>query len=349
MAQVPVALVFPGTPSAGLVSAGGALWQQFTAVEAFMHGQAKVDTADHVHVIVTATMHGQASVVLHEDTTVSVTATMHGQASVIVQESTARNVSATMQGQATTTTTWASTRSVSAMMEGQASVVTTEMATVNVSATMQGQATTTTTWATTRSVSAMMEGQASVVTTWHGSSSVSATMEGQASVVTSSPSTAQAFAGLAALDTSVGTIVWATVTNAEGAPDGLFATSVTVPGNQSEYLYTSNYGFSIPGGSTIDGILVEYYRKATTATGVKDYSVRLNNGSGFVGTDKATGTNWSTTVGYVGYGGSSDLWGRSWSVSEVNSAGFGAGMSVQRSSGPGTADVDAVRITIYYH
>lgn len=42
-----------------------------------------------------------------------------------------------------------------------------------------------------------------------------------------------------------------------------------------------------------------------------------------MGTNKAvTGTTWGTTFSTVTYGGTNDLWGTTWTPSDINSANF---------------------------
>lgn len=77
-----------------------------------------------------------------------------------------------------------------------------------------------------------------------------------------------------------------------------------------------------------------------------DNSVFLLNASLPVGTNGGfTSTSWPTSDAYVSYGGPSDLWGRTWSVTEINSTGFGAALSAARSNG--NLQVDHFRITVY--
>jgi hypothetical protein len=77
-----------------------------------------------------------------------------------------------------------------------------------------------------------------------------------------------------------------------------------------------------------------------------DSNVRLKKLSGYVGSNLAlTTTDWSKTDAYVTYGGPGNLWGTTWSILDVDNAGFGAGLSV--TSQNGTVRVDHMRISIY--
>lgn len=78
-----------------------------------------------------------------------------------------------------------------------------------------------------------------------------------------------------------------------------------------------------------------------------DNSVRLYKAGTATGNDKAQLlTDWTVnTDTYVSYGGATDLWGTTWSYSDINNSGFGAGISaiVQNA----TLRVDHMRISIY--
>ena len=67
-------------------------------------------------------------------------------------------------------------------------------------------------------------------------------------------------AGAGANQTGVGTVAWSFTGNIV-ADDGSSASSGTLTsGAQTNYLVASTFGFSIPAGSTIDGIVVEIKR-----------------------------------------------------------------------------------------
>jgi hypothetical protein len=74
--------------------------------------------------------------------------------------------------------------------------------------------------------------------------------------------------------------------------------------------------------------------------------------AGVVGTtDKSTTTIYTTTDTYEDHGTSSDLWGTTWAVSDINAANFGAAFAATKASAAGaahTVSVDHIRITVYY-
>ncbi|MCL4415127.1 MAG: hypothetical protein M1365_00275 [Actinobacteria bacterium] len=121
----------------------------------------------------------------------------------------------------------------------------------------------------------------------------------------------------------------------------------------SDELQSSNFGFSIPNGATIDGIVVEIEKHSASGDNAVDYDVRLTKSAGVqTGTNKAdTTTNWgyADPNSYKTYGSSSDLWGTTWSEAEVENSGFGV-VVCAKSNNDTNVDIyiDHVRITVYY-
>lgn len=125
---------------------------------------------------------------------------------------------------------------------------------------------------------------------------------------------------------------------------------VSGAGNTKNLIY-SGFGFSIPAGATIDGIVVEFERKTSTASTFIDGDINLiKTGTTFVGTDQSAGATWSTTESYVTFGSSSNLWGTTWTDTEINASSFGVGhRAIQNNSkNSATASIDHVRITVHY-
>ena len=98
-------------------------------------------------------------------------------------------------------------------------------------------------------------------------------------------------------DATVGTVAWANPTNVF-ASDGVAASA----------------SFGGP----------------ATAT---DYQIKIVK-SGTIGTtNKAdTVTTWPSTLTYVSYGSSADLWGETWTSSDINNSNFGIAVSVNEST-----------------
>jgi hypothetical protein len=156
-------------------------------------------------------------------------------------------------------------------------------------------------------------------------------------------------------DTSVGTRAWNNPTNAASS-DNVYTTSqCAFPTCTSQYLKATNFGFSFAMGDTIDGIVVEFERKASANAPTRyilDSTVKLVIGGSVVGTNKNSITKWSTTEAFFTYGGAADLWGNTITPTDVNSSNFGVVLSVSLTDTgkiPNmTASVDYIRITVYY-
>ncbi len=157
--------------------------------------------------------------------------------------------------------------------------------------------------------------------------------------------------GTMADDAAVGTLTWANPDNAKATNDA-YATAgpVNEATRFTHYLKATNFGFSIPGGATIDGIYVEIEKKETGAA-VRDWEVKLVLSNGSIGTEnKAIGTNWPAEA-YATYGGAEDLWSESWSDTDINDIDFGVVIEarlIDNFEQNTTAYVDHIRITVYY-
>ncbi|XOB40392.1 MAG: IPT/TIG domain-containing protein [Candidatus Nealsonbacteria bacterium] len=155
--------------------------------------------------------------------------------------------------------------------------------------------------------------------------------------------------------TGIGTVSWTGYTNVYASDDSR-ATASLDKAIISYYIKATGFGFSIPTGATINGIEVEIERsEAETDGNIKDNSVKIVKGGTISGDEKAdTVTAWPTNDAdaYATYGGSTDLWGVSWTAEDINSADFGVAIAAKNTV-PGkptieTAQVDHIRITVTY-
>jgi len=155
--------------------------------------------------------------------------------------------------------------------------------------------------------------------------------------------------GTGANVTGVGTIAWSNPTNIYTNN----SVSATVGGvvATSNYLRASNFGFSIPSGATIDGIVVEI-RDTISDPNVTDNILRLVKGGVISGDNKSAGLIWpGGAYSYRSFGGSSDLWGVTLNSTDVNSTDFGFVLSVTITfggKGNGIGAVDHIRMTVHY-
>lgn len=157
--------------------------------------------------------------------------------------------------------------------------------------------------------------------------------------------------GTLADDSSVGTVAWSNPSNGASSNNS-YATAAFGTNGTSHYLKATNFGFAIPSTATIDGILVGIERSRTGIGGgsIKDSAVRIVKGGAIGSTNKgATGTAWPSADAYASYGGAADLWGESWTYSDINASNFGVAISAAMTiDETGNARVDHVRVTVYY-
>ena len=123
------------------------------------------------------------------------------------------------------------------------------------------------------------------------------------------------------------------------------------------HLEIKTFGFSIPTGATIDGIVIEIERKALSNTigGVWDNDLFIIKADGSYGsTNKADTVNsWETADTVKSYGSSSDKWGETWTAEDINDADFGCYFNflVEGRLDPlynNVGYIDHVRCTVYY-
>ena len=131
------------------------------------------------------------------------------------------------------------------------------------------------------------------------------------------------------------------------ADDNADASSLNFDSDEIQYhLRSSSYGFTIPGGATIDGIEVQVERLNSGGT-ASDNEARLAKAGVMVGADRSAAGNWPTTRTVETYGSPTDLWGTTWTPAEVNAAGFG--FSIQAlATNASSVFVDYHRIIVYY-
>jgi hypothetical protein len=152
---------------------------------------------------------------------------------------------------------------------------------------------------------------------------------------------------------SSGKPLWSNTGNVAGSNNSYATASLSGTFTATEDLRATNYGFSIPGTATIDGITLEIERKSTTVSGTtaRDSRVFLTkNGTATVGSNKAMATAWPSSDTYATYGGAADLWGTTWTPSDINSSNFGVILAAIGDTGFSnpTASVDHIRLTVDY-
>ncbi len=155
-------------------------------------------------------------------------------------------------------------------------------------------------------------------------------------------------AGTAAQD-SAGTISWSNVNNSK-VEDGVLATAAPVGpgggGGIANQLKSTNFGFALPSNAIIDGIKLEIKAQADIFS---TPNVHLLWSGGATAQNATANPGWTSGLAWLTYGGSTELWGRTWTAAEINASSFGADMSAFPGTGTWTIGVDSVRITVYWH
>ena len=140
------------------------------------------------------------------------------------------------------------------------------------------------------------------------------------------------------------------------------ATVTLAGGSVSTYLRATGFGFSIPAGSTVNGIIVEIQRLAVGnyagGGGESDYypscivdtDVYIVKANSAAGSNKARSGCWPDQAEfYATYGGSNDLWGTTWTPEDINSSGFGVQIAVGNARAHySAAYINHIRITVHY-
>lgn len=142
---------------------------------------------------------------------------------------------------------------------------------------------------------------------------------------------------------------WSNPTNIEH-DDGNQATVALTSSTTSQLIYGQNFNFNpaVPSGATISGIQVWWKQASTVASAVQDNTVSIILSSGSLGSQNKAGSGyWPTTSTYASYGGSSDLWGQSWSYTDFANPNFGAAISA-KSNANSVAGLDALLIQVFY-
>lgn len=137
------------------------------------------------------------------------------------------------------------------------------------------------------------------------------------------------------------------------ACDGSFATVAVAAGSNGTAIQVSAFGFGIPSGATIAGITAHITHQDISANGgIKDFTVGLLKAGASVGSNMASGTQWAQgTPETFTYGGTSNLWGTTWTPADINASGFGVQFAPKNTDildGTATVGVDCITVTVTY-
>jgi len=155
--------------------------------------------------------------------------------------------------------------------------------------------------------------------------------------------------GNSAVNEGGGNDNWNNVTNVL-ALDGNYARVDVTKNDTSKYAKAYNYQFNIPDDATINGVIMRITRYSENDGNITDNEVYLIDTSrNPKGSNKATSTGWAESAETVAYGGSSDLWGASWTVADINNANFGIAISTANdASSNRNSYIDYLEISIHY-
>ena len=131
--------------------------------------------------------------------------------------------------------------------------------------------------------------------------------------------------------------------------DGSGAYCVSTTTSPTEFLVATNFGFAIPGTSTILGIEVSESRYCPMVNGSYDRSVKLTvDGVTGSGVDHSATDAWATSFGTKTWGGATDLWGLTLTPAIINSASFGVVLQATLNGSSYAGYVDWIKVKIYY-
>jgi len=146
-----------------------------------------------------------------------------------------------------------------------------------------------------------------------------------------------------------GDTAWTNVGNVFSS-DNIYTVAPLGRGDFSGVFSSVGCGFSVPFDATIDGIVYTNEHKAQSISDINELVVSLLKAGSPVGDNKASATSWPTSDSTVNYGGATDLWGTTWTPTDVNGAGFGSRIQVENTDTGNDVDasMDYLAITIYY-
>jgi hypothetical protein len=143
---------------------------------------------------------------------------------------------------------------------------------------------------------------------------------------------------------------WSNVNNVFASDDSRATCDYSASNQHTDYLRATNFSFSIPAGATIDGIECRSERSFGGVAPYYDRNVRIVKGGAIKTTNNASGVQWPVSDTYITYGGSSDKWGETWLVSDINASNFGFAHSGTANTGWHSHHfkLDSMQIKVYY-
>jgi hypothetical protein len=174
-----------------------------------------------------------------------------------------------------------------------------------------------------------------------------ATAIGTSSTATVTSHTTGFKSGTISDDSGVGAVAWV-------LSGGHHDAETASPPQTSHYLKATDFGFSIPAGATVTGIVAQITRSESDTGRVTDNIVKLVKGGTVSGNDKSNPAEWPTPTDFsaftgITYGGINDLWGLAFTPANINASDFGVVLSVNLGSGVfPVAHVSDIQLKISY-
>lgn len=165
-------------------------------------------------------------------------------------------------------------------------------------------------------------------------------------------------AGTGANVATSGTIAWGVPANIT-SDNAVYSTASTSVESfaVSNYLRGTNFGFNVPSGSTINGILVELQLFADAYLPAEPVVItasqcKIVKGGSAAGTLQSPSfSDITDTESLLTYGSASNLWGTTWSAADINSSNFGFDFQVSFDDAislGNACNVDYIKITVDY-
>jgi hypothetical protein len=149
----------------------------------------------------------------------------------------------------------------------------------------------------------------------------------------------------AAITGADGDASWSSLDEISAADDTSAVCSLTT-GQVSDSLVVTEFGFAIPSGATIDGVVVGVRRQDVGGFAIDD-SLSLWSAEA-IGLPKLDIATWPTTYAWADYGTASDVWSATLTPAIINdNTNWGCALRVT-ASGVSFPQVDTVRMTVHY-
>jgi hypothetical protein len=140
------------------------------------------------------------------------------------------------------------------------------------------------------------------------------------------------------------------------ADDGAFAvdtnsgtsTTTSCTATQKDRHVLSNFGFSVPAGSTIQGIEVKLNSKVDSTSGSPRFCVQLSWDGGATWTTSITSGTLSTAETMYIIGGVTNTWGRTWTNTDFDNANFRVRLTMVASNTSRDFSLDWVGVQVRY-